>query len=62
MKDFLKSLKEKIKLFDSTLTDYSKKTEGTGQIPYLAYVNWGVNLSLDENLDEAIDKLETSAM
>ena len=62
MKDFFKSLADKIRQFDSTLTDYSKKTEGTGQIPYLAYVNWGLNLSLDENLDEAIDKLETSAM
>ncbi len=62
MNNFLKSLAEKIKKFDSTLTDYSKKTEGTGQIPYLAYVNWGVNLSLNENIDEAIEKLETSAM
>lgn len=62
MKNFFKSIAEKIKEFDSTLKDYSQKTEGTGQIPYLAYVNWGLNLSLNEDLDEAIEKLETSAL
>lgn len=61
MNNFFKSLLEKIKEFDTTLIDYSKKTEGSAQIPYLAYANWGISLSLTEDLDEAIDKLETSA-
>ena len=62
MKKFLNTIIAKVRRFDKHLKEYMNSTEGSAQIPYLAYVNWGINLSLDEDLDNAIEKLETSAL
>ena len=52
----------KIRNFDRTLKDYMDKTQGTAQLPYLAYVKWGVSLAETSNIDDAIEKLETSIL
>lgn len=62
MKKFFQNVLSKIKHFDKTLNDYKKSTEGSAQIPYLAYLTWGMSLSETTDLDEAVDKLETAAV
>ena len=62
MKKFLNTIIAKIRRFDKHLREYTNSADGSAQIPYLAYVNWGINLSLDSDIDNAIEKLETSAL
>lgn len=59
MKRFIKVVAAKVRQFERTLNDYLNKTQGSAQIPYLAYVNWGLALT---DLDKALEKLETSAI
>lgn len=61
MANFFKSLFGHIKKIEHLLNEYLNRSEGSAQLPYLAYVNWGISLSQAENLDEALEKLETSA-
>ncbi|MGN0013803.1 MAG: tetratricopeptide repeat protein [Candidatus Gastranaerophilaceae bacterium] len=58
--NFLRTILSQIREFDNKLKEYTKSSEGS--LPYLAYVYWGINLSQNENLEEAIEKLQTSAM
>lgn len=62
MKKFLSMLAVKIRQFDRSLKEYSSSAVGSAQIPYLAYVNWGISLSQGDDLDKAIEKLEMSAI
>ncbi|MCR5261442.1 MAG: tetratricopeptide repeat protein [Candidatus Gastranaerophilales bacterium] len=60
MKNFINVILAKIKQFDKRLNEYSASSSAS--IPYLAYANWGINLSQNEDLDKALEKLETSAL
>ena len=59
MRKFFNMLAVKIRQFDRRLKEYSQQSESS--LPYMAYVNWGIKLSQNEDIDEAIEKLETSA-
>lgn len=62
MSRFLKIVAAKVRQFEDLLNEYVNGSKGSAQIPYLAYVNWGINLSNEDDLDKALEKLETSAM
>ncbi|MBQ2644085.1 DUF3808 domain-containing protein [bacterium] len=62
MINFINKLRARIRKFDKKIDEYTKNSEGSLQIPYLAYVNWGINLSQNEDLESALEKLETSAI
>ena len=60
MNNFFNVIRAKIRQFDKRLKEYSSSSNAS--IPYLAYANWGINLSQNEDLDKALEKLETSAL
>lgn len=62
MNRFFKIIAIKIRKFEKLVNEYKIKSGSSGNIPYLTYVNWGISLSNVEDLDDAIDKLETSVM
>lgn len=60
MANFINVIRAKIRQFDKKLKEYTESSNGS--IPYIAYANWGVNLLQNEDLDKALEKLETSAI
>ena len=50
-------IKNKIEQFDNFIKDYSSTTKNT-HIPATAYMNWGIELAQNGDINSAIDKIK----